>query len=154
MMSGAIMVRIVEIITATPATPVACAEVRLSSSLSFFLLVDDSVSTSTCRDNIIIVSVYGLWLLQALFDPWKGNFNFVWKNCILTSIQEAHIRVAWQGSVAAYMIQYQASCLLIINTHCLLQKTIVNKKQSENADTSTSVTFDLELWPWPLVKVK
>ena len=24
-----------------------------------------------------------------------------------------------------------------------------NKKHSENADTSTSVTFDLELWPWP-----
>ena len=24
-----------------------------------------------------------------------------------------------------------------------------NKKHSENADTSTYVTFDLELWPWP-----
>ena len=29
-----------------------------------------------------------------------------------------------------------------------------NKKHSENVDTSTSVTFDLELWPWPSVKVK
>ena len=24
-----------------------------------------------------------------------------------------------------------------------------NKKHSENADPSTSVTFDLKLWPWP-----
>ena len=32
--------------------------------------------------------------------------------------------------------------------------TINDKKHSENADTSTSVTFDLELWPWPSVKVK
>ena len=23
-----------------------------------------------------------------------------------------------------------------------------NKKHSENADTSTSVTFDLDVWPW------
>ena len=29
-----------------------------------------------------------------------------------------------------------------------------NKKHSENADTSTSVTFDLVVWPWPFVKVK
>ena len=29
-----------------------------------------------------------------------------------------------------------------------------NKKQSENADTSTPVTFDLVLWPWPFDKVK
>ena len=28
------------------------------------------------------------------------------------------------------------------------------KKHSDNADTSTFVTFDRELWPWPLVKVK
>ena len=27
-----------------------------------------------------------------------------------------------------------------------------NKKHSEKADTSTSVTFDLELWPWLMVK--
>ena len=29
-----------------------------------------------------------------------------------------------------------------------------NKKPSENADTSTSVTFDPVEWPWPFVKVK
>ena len=29
-----------------------------------------------------------------------------------------------------------------------------NKKHSENADTSASVTFDLVVWPWPFVKVK
>ena len=29
-----------------------------------------------------------------------------------------------------------------------------NKKHSENADTSTSVTFDLLVLPWPFVKVK
>ena len=29
-----------------------------------------------------------------------------------------------------------------------------NIKHSENADTSTSVTFDLEVCPWPFVKVK
>ena len=29
----------------------------------------------------------------------------------------------------------------------------INKKHSENADTSTSVTFDLELWPWTYFKV-
>ena len=27
-------------------------------------------------------------------------------------------------------------------------KKKLNKKHSENADTSTSVTFDLDLWPW------
>ena len=31
---------------------------------------------------------------------------------------------------------------------------LINKKHSENADNSTSVIFDLELWPWPSVKVK
>ena len=25
----------------------------------------------------------------------------------------------------------------------------INKRHVENADTSTSVTFDLEVWPWP-----
>ena len=29
-----------------------------------------------------------------------------------------------------------------------------NKKHSENADTFTSVTFDLDVWPWLYVKVK
>ena len=29
-----------------------------------------------------------------------------------------------------------------------------NKKHLENADTSTSVTFDLDMWPWPYFKVK
>ena len=29
-----------------------------------------------------------------------------------------------------------------------------NKKHSENADTPTSATFDLVVWPWPFVKVK
>ena len=29
-----------------------------------------------------------------------------------------------------------------------------NKKHSENADTSTSETFDLDVWPWPYFKVK
>ena len=29
-----------------------------------------------------------------------------------------------------------------------------NKKHPENADTSTSVTFDLDVWPWPYIKVK
>ena len=29
-----------------------------------------------------------------------------------------------------------------------------NKKHSENSDTSTSATFDLEAWPWTYVKVK
>ena len=29
-----------------------------------------------------------------------------------------------------------------------------NKKHSKNADTSTSLTFDLVVWPWPFVKVK
>ena len=29
-----------------------------------------------------------------------------------------------------------------------------DKKHSENADTSMSVTFDLDVWPWPHVKVK
>ena len=30
----------------------------------------------------------------------------------------------------------------------------VNKKHSENADTSLSVTFDLDVWPWPYFKDK
>ena len=30
----------------------------------------------------------------------------------------------------------------------------MNKKHSENADTSTFVTFDLDVWPWPYFKVK
>ena len=34
------------------------------------------------------------------------------------------------------------------------QPRVVNKKHSENADTSTSVIFDLVVWPWPYVKVK
>ena len=34
------------------------------------------------------------------------------------------------------------------------KNTLTNKKYSENADTSTSVTFDLVVWPWPFVKVK
>ena len=29
-----------------------------------------------------------------------------------------------------------------------------NKKHPENADTSTSVTFDLDVWIWPYLKVK
>ena len=29
-----------------------------------------------------------------------------------------------------------------------------NKKHSENVDNSTSVTFDLDVWPWPCFKVK
>ena len=29
-----------------------------------------------------------------------------------------------------------------------------NKKHLENEDTSTSVTFDLDVWPWPYFKVK
>ena len=32
--------------------------------------------------------------------------------------------------------------------------SLPNKKHSENADTSTSVTFDLVVWPCPFVKVK
>ena len=32
---------------------------------------------------------------------------------------------------------------------CWKEKKIPNKKHSENADTSTSVIFNLELWPWP-----
>ena len=34
------------------------------------------------------------------------------------------------------------------------RRMIENKKHSDNADTSTSVTFDLVVWPWPFVKVK
>ena len=34
---------------------------------------------------------------------------------------------------------------------CNSVKTWKNKKHSENADTSTSVKFDLVVWPWPFV---
>ena len=34
------------------------------------------------------------------------------------------------------------------------KKEITNKKHSKNADISTSVTFDLVVWPWLFVKVK
>ena len=40
------------------------------------------------------------------------------------------------------------------NTVYVHQKRYANKKHSENADTSTSVTSDLVVWPWPIVKVK
>ena len=36
------------------------------------------------------------------------------------------------------------------NNHFIIK----NKKHSENADTSMSVTFDLVVWPWSFVKVK
>ena len=34
------------------------------------------------------------------------------------------------------------------------KEKIWNKKHSENADTSTSVTFDIDVWRCPYVKVK
>ena len=36
----------------------------------------------------------------------------------------------------------------------IIKKVRKNKKHAENADTSTSVTFDFVVWPWPFVKVK
>ena len=36
----------------------------------------------------------------------------------------------------------------------LWKEKMKNEKLPENAHTSTSVTFDLVVWPWPFVKVK
>ena len=50
------------------------------------------------------------------------------------------------GACCKYTVQAKSIDSFGIKIH--------NKKHSENADTSTSVTFDLELWPWPYIKVK
>ena len=39
-------------------------------------------------------------------------------------------------------------------SYFLFLKHLKDKKHSENTDISTSVTFDLNVWPWPYFKVK
>ena len=48
-------------------------------------------------------------------------------------------------SHASYFFFYLSKALYI---DACTHKHINNKKHSENADTSTSLTFVLELWPW------
>ena len=46
--------------------------------------------------------------------------------------------------------------MVSLKYHLCLKKSISdqNKKHSQNADTSTSMTFDLVVWHWPFIKVK
>ena len=47
-----------------------------------------------------------------------------------------------------------ASCDCQFNSLLTTENEKKDKKHSENADTSMSVTFDLYVWPWPYFKVK
>ena len=47
-------------------------------------------------------------------------------------------------------IQIRIRSIIIFKKKSLKKReNPTDKKHLENADTSTSVTFDLELWPWP-----
>ena len=100
------------------------------------LLVIWLSDTSNTRFDLISVLVQWVLIIQFLQQHKKhlenANTSFISRQRTLMSFSVLHLFV---------LPDTQTKCN-------------ENKKHSENADTSTSLTFDLEVWPWPHFKVK
>ena len=89
---------------------------------------------------------------QSVYKHWKSNgFHQLDPQSIL--VFKYHHRNHRKSQNLLYTALYiYTKRKMIVHVH--VQETWSDKKHSENADISMSVTFDLEVWPLPFVKVK
>ena len=81
-------------------------------------------------------------------------FSLVFNKFTALNVMDIHKKYGFCNRTGKLFYVIFQSFKLINILRWNVKKKNKNKKHSENAGTSTSVTFDLVVWPWSVVKVK
>ena len=95
----------------------------------------------------------------AFNDPVNGDLDHRSKSNvkILPKNEQWSMHLSYHSLTSYLVPRYNTIdmiCKIIDVISCYEKKHSNNKKHSENTDTSTPVTFDLVVCPWPFAKVK